>query len=247
MSGTAPLGRPRRFFVPPGALDRETILFGSDEAHHIAGVLRLRPGTRVIAFDGSREVEADLLTVSDEVVTARRAGTPRERRRPVEITLLQGIARGPKMDLIVRMAAEIGVAAIVPVVTSRSLPDPGPARLARWARIAQEAAKQCGRADLPKVRAPAPLGSALREMGTVDLFVVPWERETRPIGEAVAGVPFASAAILIGPEGGLADEEVEAARAAGCRTVSLGSLILRTETAGIVSSAILIYERLLRP
>ncbi len=247
MSGTTPPARPRRFPVPRGSLERETILFGPEEAHHMARVLRLRPGARVVAFDGSSEAEVDLLTVGDRAVTARRVGGPRECRRSLRITLLQGIARGPKMDLIVRMATEIGVAAVAPVVTSRSLPDPGRVRLERWARIAQEAAKQCGRADLLEVRAPASLADALAAIDPADLLIVPWEMERRPIGDAIAGVPFDSATLLIGPEGGLSEEEVLAARAAGCTTVSLGPLILRTETAGLVSAAMLLYERLLRP
>jgi len=237
----------RRFFVLPSALDTETIVFAPREAHHMATVLRLRAGARVIVFDGRREAEAELQSVDEAGVTARRVGPVRAASRPVEVALLQGVARGPKMDLIVRMGTEIGLAEIFPVLTARSLPDPGPARLARWRRVAQEAAKQCGRRDLPEVHAAADLRGALAALGPVDLFVIPWEEETRPMGEVIAGTSFASAAILIGAEGGLTSEEVATARAAGGQTVSLGPLILRTETAGLVTAAMLLYERLLRP
>ncbi|MBI3998169.1 MAG: 16S rRNA (uracil(1498)-N(3))-methyltransferase [Armatimonadetes bacterium] len=237
----------RRFFVPPDALDRDEIAFARREAHHIARVLRLEAGDRVVAFDGTREAEVVLREVSASGVRARRMSPPRASRRPVEIALLQGIARGPRMDLIVRMGTEIGLAGVHPVLTERALPHPGPARVARWRRIAQEAAKQCGRADLPDIHNPVPLADALAQMGPVDLLVVPWEEERRPIGYVVAGRLFASAAILIGPEGGLTADEVSAVRAAGGETVSLGPLILRTETAGIVTAAMLLYERLLRP
>jgi 16S rRNA (uracil1498-N3)-methyltransferase len=145
------------------------------------------------------------------------------------------------------MATEVGVSTVWPVVTARSLPPPGAARAARWTRIAREAARQCGRADPPEVRPAQSLQAALAALGPVDLFVVPWEEETRPIGAAIAGVAFEAAAVLIGPEGGLAATDVAAARAAGGQTVSLGPRVLRTETAGALCAAILFYERHLRP
>jgi 16S rRNA (uracil1498-N3)-methyltransferase len=246
MKGGRGSGRLRRFFVPAGVLARDTILFAARESHHIATVLRLGPGTRVSVFDGEREAEVELLTVSDAAVTARLTTTPRAAARPFQITVLQGVARGPKMDLIVRMATEIGVSSLIPVITARSLQDPGPARVARWCRIAQEAAKQCGRADLPAVHPAVSLPAALSLIGPVDVFVAPWEQERVPLGQLIAGRPFASAAILIGPEGGLRDDEVAVARAAGAHTVSLGPLLLRTETAGVITVAMLLYERSLR-
>ncbi len=236
----------RRFYVAPGALDAASIVFVPREARHIATVLRLRAGARVVVFDGRREADVELHTVGEAGVTARLVGPVRVARRPVEVTLLQGVARGPKMDLIVRMGTELGLSAIVPVLTVRSVADPGPARLARWQRVAQEAARQCGRGDLPEIHPAADLATGLETLGPVDLFVIPWEEEVRPIGEAIAGTAFTSAAVLIGPEGGLAPSEVAAARAAGGQTVSLGPLILRTETAGLVTAAMLLYERLLR-
>ena len=236
----------RRFFAAPEALDRERVVFAPREAHHIARVLRLRPGTRIVVFDGARDVEAELDTVDPDVV-ARRIGTPVVSRRPIEIALLQGVARGPRMDLVMRMATEIGISAIYPVLTSRAVVEPGPGRLERWRRIALESAKQCGRPDLPDVRPPMSLTDALASLDPVDLLLVPWEEETRPLGAVIAGRPFAAAAVLIGPEGGLSLGEVDLVRRAGGETVSLGPLILRTETAGLVAAAMLLYERLLRP
>ncbi len=237
----------RRFFVAPAAFDQQPIVFAPREAHHIARVLRLRPGARLIAFDGSREAEVEVASIDGPAVTARRVGQPGPARRPVEIALLQGVARGPKMDLIIRMGTEIGLAALHPVLTARAVAGPGSARLARWQRIAQQAARQCGRGDLPAIHAPAALDEALVALGPVDLFVVPWEEEARSIGEVIAGRPFATAAVLVGPEGGLEPGEIATTRAAGGLTVSLGPLILRTETAGLVTAAMLFYERLLRP
>ncbi len=236
----------RRFYVAPGAMDAALIVFAPREARHIGAVLRLRAGARVAVFDGRREADVELRTVDEAHVTARLVGPVHVARRPVEVTLLQGVARGPKMDVIVRMGTELGLSAILPVLTARAVSAPGPARLARWQRVAQEAAKQCGRGDLPEIHPAADLKTALKTLGPVDVFVIPWEKEVRPIGELIAGVAYTSAAILVGPEGGLTPEEVAAGRAAGGQTASLGPLILRTETAGLVTTAMLLYERLLR-
>ncbi|MDR7544043.1 MAG: RsmE family RNA methyltransferase [Armatimonadota bacterium] len=239
--------RLRRFYVPPAVFASEILRFEARESHHIATVLRLAPGTRVTVFDGRAEAEAELIDVSDAAVTARRVGTVRVSTRPMVITLLQGVARGPKMDLIVRTATEIGVSVIAPVVTSRSLANPGPARCDRWRRIAREAARQCGRPDIPHVEPAAPLPRALETMAPSDIFLVPWEHERRLVGSVLAGRRVGSAVVLIGPEGGLTDAEVAAARGVGGQTVSLGPLILRTETAGLVTVAMLVYEGILRP
>ena len=246
MSETASPRVRRRFFAAPEALDSERVVFAPREAHHMAHVLRLRPGARLVAFDGSREVEVELETVTPRVV-ARRIGTPAASGRPVEIALLQGVARGSKMDLIVRLATEIGISAVHPVLTSRAVADPAPARVDRWRRIALESARQCGRADLPEIHPPAGVSESLAALGPVDLLIVPWEEESRPIGTVLAGRALATIALLIGPEGGLSLGEVDLARRAGGETVSLGPLILRTETAGLVAAAMVLYELVLRP
>jgi 16S rRNA (uracil1498-N3)-methyltransferase len=228
-------------------MDHDPVVFAPREAHHIGTVLRLRPGARVMVCDGRREAEAELVTVTEAGASARLVSPPRESARPLDLALLQGMTRGPKMDLIVRMGTELGLTSVFPIVTARSLPAPGAPRLDRWRRIAREAAKQSGRADLPEIHPPTTLRDALATLGPVDLLIVPWEDERRSVGEVIAGRAPAVAAVLIGPEGGLTGEEVDLARAAGGITVSLGSLILRTETAGVVAAAMVLYEYTLRP
>lgn len=237
----------RRFFVSPRAMTSDPVVFASREAHHIATVLRLRPGAKVVVFDGRCEAEVDLVTVTEHRVEGRLAEVPRASARPLDLALAQGIARGPKMDLIVRVGTEVGLTAVFPVVTARSLPNPGGPRLDRWRRIAREAARQSGRADVPEIHPAAPLHDAIAALGAVDLLLVPWENEHRVIGEVIAGRGYSSIAVLVGPEGGLTEEEVALARRAGGETVSLGPLILRTETAGLVAAAMVLYEHSLRP
>jgi 16S rRNA (uracil1498-N3)-methyltransferase len=197
-----------------------------------------------VLFDGHREVDVVLDAIAEGRVTARRIGEPRAAARLAELTLIQGVPRGGKMDAVVRMGTEIGLVSIVPALTERTVGEPGEHRVDRWRRIAQEAARQSGRADLPEIPPARPLGPILTDLAPVDLFVVPWERASQSIAGVVAGRRFWTAAILIGPEGGLTANEVETAAAVGALPVSLGPLILRTETAGVVAASMLLYEKL---
>jgi 16S rRNA (uracil1498-N3)-methyltransferase len=163
---------------------------------------------------------------------------------PLSVTLVQGLPKGDKLETIVRAVTELGVARIVPAVTARTvvrLADrQAAARLARWQRVAREAAKQSGRRAVPEVVAARPLQSCLDEARGADLALCLWEGEATPLAAALAGVARPrSVAVLIGPEGGLERREVDAARAAGWRIVGLGARILRTETAGPALTAIL--------
>jgi 16S rRNA (uracil1498-N3)-methyltransferase len=234
--------RPPRFFVAPDGLTADPIVLGPEEARHVVRVLRLRPGAQVVLFDGQTQVDAALDAVSEQRVTARRLSEPRTTIRIIDLTLIQGVPRSTKMDDIVRMGTEIGLAAIVPALTDRSVTKPAEHRVDRWRRIAREAAKQCGRADLPMIPPLRTLDTLLADLTPTDLFVVPWERATESLAKVARGIPFWSATILIGPEGGLTEQEVAGAVAAGAHPVSLGPLVLRTETAGIVAAAMLYYE-----
>jgi 16S rRNA (uracil1498-N3)-methyltransferase len=167
---------------------------------------------------------------------ARRSAQPPE----VKITLLQAVSKGERMDLVVQKATELGVTRIVPVLSARSVPRPGAeGRHKRWRTIAQEAARQCGRADLPAVEVPCPLAQALGEAAAgPGTRLVLWEASSgAPLRRALDGSERA-VTLLVGPEGGLAADEVEAAVAAGFRPVGLGPRILRTETAALVAVAL---------
>ncbi len=220
-----------------------------EESHHAATVLRLRPGERVVVFDGrGREREVELTTVSPRAVAGRVVAVRSGPRLPLRLTLVQGVPKGTKMDAIVRMGTELGIEHFLPVLTRRTMTRPPAARVERWRRIALAAAKQSGRSAVPRVdlpRLPAEIWPELRGF----LVLLPWEGETsRSIGAALQAHPGASAvAICIGPEGGWTPEEVQQAVAYGAHPVTLGELILRTETAGLVAAAMVLYELTLRP
>jgi 16S rRNA (uracil1498-N3)-methyltransferase len=151
------------------------------------------------------------------------------------------VPRGPRMDLLVQKTSELGIARIIPVLTERSVARPGAeaGKRARWEKIAREAARQCGRADLPIVDPPVGLTEALAgpllPLRRLALFE---GEKTRSLRATVAAMEPAATALLIGPEGGFAPAELAVAQAAGFEAVGLGERILRVETAAIVAVAL---------
>jgi 16S rRNA (uracil1498-N3)-methyltransferase len=234
----------RRVFVPPDRLRASPITVSGEEHHHLARVLRARPGDAITLFDGAggelrarvvrvgrRETELEAETGEGARVVA--GAMPDE----PPIVLLTAVPRGERMDFLVQKCCEVGVSHIVPVMTARSVARPEAGRRARWEKIAREAARQCGRADVPAVAAPAPLAEALAAptLPPQRLVLAP-EADGRPLRAALS--QRAATALLIGPEGGLAPDEVESARAAGFVPARLGPRILRVETAAIVAVAL---------
>lgn len=245
-----------RFFVEssrewsPGTV----VSLSPDDSAHAARVLRLTPGNVIIICDGrGYEYEARLEQVSSRAVTARvTSGRPSTAEPNTHLTLIQGVAKGAKMDLIVQKAVEVGVSRIIPVTTERTVvrlePAKATARVERWQRIAYEAAKQSGRAEIPVVEA-VHAWSDLWPADNQDLVLVPWEGETERgivaalrsnLTEDNASTVPARIAIAIGPEGGLSDDEVSLARRHGAQAVTLGPRILRTETAGLVAATLVL-------
>jgi 16S rRNA (uracil1498-N3)-methyltransferase len=230
-----------RVFVPPDQLRGEAVTLEGERHRYLARVLRLGPGDPLVIFDGAgMEIEARVSETGPRTTTLA-LGARRSAPAPqVAITLLQAVAKGERMDLVVQKATELGVTRIVPVLSARSVARPGAeGRHRRWNTIAQEAARQCGRADVPAVEVPCPLAEALAEASAREATrLVLWEGSSgAPLRRALGGSERA-VILLVGPEGGLASDEVEAAGAAGFRPVGLGPRILRTETAALVALAL---------
>ena len=237
----------RRLFVPPDRMRATPITVTGAEHHHLARVLRARPGDAITLFDGAGgELEARVIRVgraktqlapSPGRPDALPHASPNAPRAGAPLVLLTAVPRGGRMDFLVQKCSELGVSRIVPIIAERSVARPEPGRRARWEKIAREAARQCGRADVPVVEAPATLAAALAapELPERRLVLSP-----APAGRSLrALLPHpAPTALLVGPEGGLAAGESEAAAAAGFVPVSLGSRILRVETAAIVAVAL---------
>jgi 16S rRNA (uracil1498-N3)-methyltransferase len=227
-----------RVFVPSERLVGEKVVLDGEPHRHLARVLRLQPGDTVQVFDGGgTEIEARVLAVGTRTIELALGPRRAVAIAPVSITLLQAVPKADRMDLIVQKATELGVAAIVPVLAGRSVAKPGAARARRWQTIAQEAARQSGRADVPAVSEPVPLADAVARAPEGGRFVL-WEEEHgQSLRRALDGSARAIT-LLIGPEGGLAVAEVVEARSHGFHPVGLGPRILRVETATIVALAL---------
>lgn len=221
------------------------VAFDAAETRHLGRVLRLGPGDVVTAMDGrGRQWQVRLTTLSPHSAAGVVLAAHDARgESPLHLTLLQGVPKADKMDAIVRMATELGAARIVPVLTARTVVRPQAggwtARLTRWQRIAGEATKQCGRTVVPEVTAPDSLSAWLERVGNPGLLVCVWEEADAAFDAALPPPPVRHATLVVGPEGGLAEGEVDALRSAGAIVAGLGPRILRTETAGPVGLALL--------
>lgn len=242
------MSKPPRFFIDPSQAAGDTITITGDDLRHIRTVLRKQPGDLLTLLDGTggeHAVRIESLE-KDRIVTSVIDRTRRELRGPAVI-LGQGIAKADKMDWIVQKATELGAASIVPLVTERTIVKvkDEEKRIGRWRKIAREAAMQSNRPDIPKIEEIVSfktfLGTLNSERGTLLLF--PWEEGTRPIRDVLRTHPAAERiVVLIGPEGGFSKAEADAAQARGFHLVSLGSNILRTETAAIAVLSMIGYE-----
>ena len=235
----------RRFFTTD--ITDDTAVLSGDDAHHIARVLRMRPGGRLAVCDGQgREFEAEIVSISPERVTCR-FGLARaaDVESPCQATLFQCLPKAGKLETIVQKCTELGVFAVVATVSARCVAEAGGAfshKLERCRRVALEAAKQSRRAVVPEVRAPLSLAEI--DVSAFDLFLVADEEErARSLKHALREAKrLDTVGLCVGPEGGFARGEVEALVARGAVAVSLGKRILRTETAGMTMLAQLFYE-----
>jgi 16S rRNA (uracil1498-N3)-methyltransferase len=235
------LSPPPRFHIPEAAPGARVSL-PEWSAHHAREVLRLRSGAAVRVFDGAgREYEAMLDSVTRKGVDAR-LGREVEARpeSPLHLVLAVSPLKGDRMELVIRMATELGVAEVWPVVTVRTDAAARPAlrgtRHARWDRVASGAAEQCGRAVVPDVAPTITLDECLRR---------PFEGQRVVLLETEGQPPLSSlplrperVLLLVGPAGGFDRAEVERLTAAGFHPAGLGPRILRAETAAVVAVAI---------
>lgn len=203
---------------------------GEEASRYLLRVHRLRTGDTCVAFDPSRGQEADLEIVATRKnrarirLTSTRAST-RVATRP--ITVIQGLSKGSKVEAMVRDATELGATRIVIARCERSVKRD--ADVARCRRVALEAARQCGRGDVPEVEGPSPFLEVVRAMDGVGVLLDP--QAPRALGAVIKAAPRAHFIVAIGPEGGFSEPEKQAAIEGGFVTARLGPFVLRTETA----------------
>jgi len=231
-----------RFHVPAGLATGAALTLPPDAGHHASRVLRLREGDAVALFDGSGgEYSAHITRLSrDGVAVQVGSFAPLERESPLQVTLVQAISAGDRMDLTIQKAVELGVTAIQPVTAERSIVrlkgDKVDTRREHWQRIAAAACEQCGRNRVPPVAAPVPVAEYRPPNGALKLLLAPaGTTALRAMGLSADNVIV----IAAGPESGFSPREEAGLVTAGFAPVSLGPRVLRTETAGPAALAAL--------
>lgn len=237
-----------RFFVEDSQVEELRAEIAGSDARHIGKVLRQRPGDPVTIVWRQQAWQGKIETVAEDAITVLLLEPLAETKEPpLQVYLLQGIAKGERMDMVMQKSVELGVYAIIPVHTRYTVVELSAkkalAKQERWQKIAESAAKQCGRLVVPQVYPVLSLEKALAAVPTDCRFIMPWEKTDDCSFAQVLKEPApAKAALLIGPEGGLAPEEALLAQEKGASLVSLGKRILRTETAAIAALSILMYQ-----
>jgi len=243
----------RRYYVETRIAGDRAILLGT-EAHHLAHVMRARPGDRVTLFDGGgAEFAAEVAAIGRDRVELTIVGRDEvDRELPFRLTLAVALPKGERQRWLVEKAVELGVAQFIPLATARSVARPGAGVIHRMTRWVIDASKQCGRNRLMEIAEPMSWPELLAGSADVSLrilahpglqdasFPATFDAARLGHGEAVAQQnrpPDVLAAI--GPEGGFTNDELAAAHGAGWRTVYLGPRILRTETAAVLLAAML--------
>lgn len=235
-----------RFFVEGVYGAGQTVPLAGEDAHKIVHVLRKRPGDTVQIVDSAANRFNAVLEVENEALLARLAEpAPRQRTPRIEITVAQGMPKGQKMDFVVEKLTELGVAAIIPLYSERSVVvESSRGKLDRWRRLAKSAAAQCGRDKIPKIAEPVPFSDLLEAFSDYDCVLFPWELAgNAPLRDRLPSLVAGARRILVvvGPEGGFAHSEAEAAERGGAHIIGLGPRILRTETAALVAVALTNY------
>lgn len=240
-----------KFFVKKDDISGENICISNEDVNHITKVLRLSEKNSIIICDGQgMDYEAEIVQIEKKRILCKiLKAVPSETEPEIQVTIYQGIPKAAKMEYIIQKAVELGVHKIVPVTTKYTVvkleeKKTMENKLERWNKISIEASKQCGRGKIPSVELPISFDAALKQLQKEDLRLIAYEQERgqsiRDVLKSISNVRRIG--ILIGSEGGFAEEEVLAAKAAGVQSIGLGKRILRTETAPIAALSILMYE-----
>jgi 16S rRNA (uracil1498-N3)-methyltransferase len=241
-----------RFFVSKSSIRDGRVLLGPEQAHQICHVLRLKEQDQIVVLDNQGS-EYDVVIqelgrqkVEGRIVTKRVSlGEP-----DVQVCVYQSLLSRDKFEWVLQKCTEIGVSSFVPVVTRRSIVQKAerfkPDRERRWVRIITEAAEQSGRGKIPCLEQPVKFDRCLSGMKSLDVCLLasttaPGCSLRRVMARPVQG-EIRSVGIFIGPEGGFHPDELAAAEAAGVHAIGLGRRILRTETAALVLSALVLHE-----
>lgn len=233
------------FFVDGAKRQGDLFYIDGSDFNHIKNVLRMRVGDGLLVSSLGKSHLCEIESLDGDTATVRiTQENYRSTELPVEIILYQGLPKADKLELIIQKTVELGVSKIVPVEMNRCVvkldEKKKNAKVSRWQAIAESAAKQSKRTVIPEIGNVLSYRQMLEEASGLDLFLVPYENKDgmaatkASLSKIKSGMKIG---LLIGPEGGFEEAELEAATAAGGEAISLGSRILRTETAAITATA----------
>lgn len=240
-----------RFYIPPYAWNPDRLALDPAETHHALDVVRLQTGDRASVFNGEgAEADVEIGKTGKQQIELRRLGLHKTPPLACRITLAQAIPKGKNMELIIEKATELGAAGIVPLVSERTIvrgsEEDHARKQQKWQRVAVEACKQCGQNWLPRVYQPRTPKAFFESGERYDLtLIASLQGDALPLKKLLAEfgpVSPTSVLIVVGPEGDFTPAEIALAKSHGCRPLTLGPIILRTETAALYCLSVLNHE-----
>ncbi len=239
-----------RFFVDSKNIGEETIEIDGEDVKHIANALRLEVGDEIEVCDKlSMDYRCKIQEISKENIICEILETYKSRgESEIEVVLFQGLPKSTKMELIVQKCTELGIKKIVPLMTTRCVAKLNDRKkedkkIERWAKISEEAAKQSKRGIIPEISNAMSFKQALEHLKSEDMVIVPYESEEDiELKSVLKNCKSSKINIVIGPEGGFDESEIEDLKKINAHIVTLGPRILRTETAGFTTTALILYE-----
>lgn len=242
-----------RFYIPPHAWASDRPVLDPAESHHAADVLRIEPGDRVTVFNGEgAEALAEVAQIGRDRVEVKKLHASKTAPLQCAITLAQAIPKGKNMEFIIEKGTELGAAAIAPLLSERTVvqcdAEEALKKKQKWQRVALEACKQCGQNWLPEILPPQTPKDFFAGASRYDLMLIASlqpdaQHLKRVLAEAGPQAPR-RVLVLVGPEGDFTPAEIALARSHGCRPITLGPIILRTETAALYCLSVLSHELL---
>lgn len=227
------------FYAPPEKFTAAFVELTGDEHHHLSRVLHHKIGDRVTVVDGAGNAAVDgEIIFSDRAVTRIKIHVIKHKlgEPAVHLTLAQAVPKGARFDWVVEKATEIGVSAFIPLISEHSEVNPGSGKTERWRRLALAAMKQSCRSIWPDVNEPTPFFELCQTIKNFDLAILAHPTENDILKDLASQVMPQKVLLMVGPEGGFTEEEIEFAQKSGCKLLSLGPRRLRSETAGLVAA-----------
>ena len=234
-----------RFYADERGVNGDMAYLCEEDARHATRVLRMKPGEGCELFADGKRFSGEILSLDNGEVEVRITGEMPSTEARLRITLYQGLPKADKMELIVQKSVELGACAVVPVAMRRCVVQldakDGRKKQERWQKIAREACKQSARCEMMQVTEPISFKQLLAKLADHQAAIVPWEdARGYSLAKFHAEHPdITDLAIVIGPEGGMSEDEIARMKDANCQSVTLGPRILRTETAGLCAMSAL--------